>query len=167
MKTLNSKLAVLATALALCVGMAVAQDESAAQAPSHHARHGHFMGGMELGLPLHELNLTDEQKAQVKQIFQTEKPTIRPLMRQEMTAHQQMIQLVTGGAFDPGKASTIAAAESQTHILLEVEHAKIASQIYQLLTADQKAKASEMINQHLQRMQQHLQNEEHEASPSE
>jgi len=36
----------------------------------------------------------------------------------------------------------------------------MASQIYQLLSSDQKAKVSDIIAQHQQRMQQHMQNKE-------
>lgn len=165
MKFKNSKFVAIAATLALCAGMAVAQDE-AATAPRHHGMHGHFMGG-ELGLPLHELNLTDDQKAQVKQIFQTEKPTMKPLMQQEMASHQQLIQLITSGNFDQAKASAIAAQESQTHLQLEVEHAKIASQVYQLLSSDQKAKVAQMIAQHQQRMQERMQDKDESAPPSE
>jgi len=67
---------------------------------------------------------------------------------------------VTSGNFDQAKAAAIAAQESQTHVQLEVEHAKIASQIYQLLSSDQKAKVADMIAKHQQHMQQHLQNQQ-------
>ena len=166
MKLINSKFAVLAASLTLCAGMAMAQDQAATRPAREHGMHGHFMGGGELGLPLHELNLTDDQKAQVKQIFQTEKPTMKPLMQQEMLAHQQLIQLVTSGNFDQAKAAAIAAQESQTHQQLEVEHAKIASQVYQLLTADQKTKVAEMIAKHQQHMLEHLQGKDEPAPPA-
>jgi protein CpxP len=133
-----------------------------AQAGPGHMHHGMgaFMGDPGLGFALHQLNLTDDQKTQVKQIFESEKPNLKPLMQQEFQAHQQMTQLVTSGSFDPAKASTIAAQEAQTHVQLEVEHAKIASQIYQLLSSDQKAKVADMIARHQQRMEQHFQNQE-------
>lgn len=157
-KPIRSKLAILATAFVLCAGMAMAQDQAATAPAEHHAMHRHFMEmGMGLGLPLHQLNLTEDQKAQIKQIMQSEHPAIKPLMEQEMAAHQKMIQLVTSGNFDQAKASAIAAQESQTHLQIEVEHAKIASQIYQLLSSDQKAKVAEIIAQHQQRMQEHMQ----------
>jgi len=165
-KSINSKLTVIAAVLALCAGMAFAQDQTAAEQKHVHG-HGGFMGGHELGLPLHQLNLTQDQHAQIKQIFQNEKPTLKPLMQQEFQAHQQLIQLVTGGAFDQAKASAIAAQESQTHLQLEVEHAKIASQIYQLLSSDQKAKVADIIAKYQQRMQQHLKGQEQTAPPSE
>lgn len=150
------------TGLALSAGVAMAQDESApASAPQHHAMHGHFMGGgPEFGMFLHQLNLTDDQKAQVKQIFENNKTTLRPLMQQEAAAHMQMIQLITSGNFDEGKAAAYADAESQVHKKIEVAHAKIGAQIYQLLNSDQKAKVSEMITQHQQRMQERMQKQQ-------
>ena len=159
MKSIHSTLTVVAAVLTLCAGIAFAQGGGGR--PMHH-HHGE-MGGFEQ--LLHQLNLTDDQKAQVKQIFQTEKPTMKPLMQQEHAAHQQMIQLVTSGSFETAKAAAIAQQESQTHMQLEVEHAKIASQIYQLLSSDQKAKATEMIAQHEQRMQEHMQKQE-QAAPA-
>ena len=121
------------------------------------------MGGMEL--PLRQLNLTDDQKTQIKQIFQAERPSMKPLMEQEHTARMQMVQLVTSGAFEQSKAAAIAAQESQTHMQIEIAHAKIASQIYQLLSSDQKAKVTEIIAQRQQRMQQHMENKD--QSPTE
>jgi periplasmic protein CpxP/Spy len=162
MKSIKSTLAVLTAGLALCAGMAMAQDETA-PAPPPGARHGMHrpeMGGPEFGMFLHQLNLTDDQKTQVKQIFKSEKATMQPLMQQEMAAHSQLAQLITSGTFDQGKASAIVAQESQTHLQLELEHAKIANQIFQqVLTADQKTKVTQILAQHEQRMQQHLQNQ--------
>ena len=165
MKNVRSILVVAAAGLALAVGIAFAQSESG-QGMMHHGMHagmrGHMMGG-ELGMFLHQLNLTDDQKAQVKQIFQTEKPNIKPLMQQEMQSHLQLMQLITSGKFDQGAATAIATQEAQTHIQMEVEHAKIGAQIYQLLSSDQKAKVADMIAKHQQHMQERLQNKEQTA----
>src|SRR5262249_46430086 len=149
---------VVAVALALFAGFAIAEEGQGDGSQMHHGMmmHHGFMGeGM--GLPLHQLNLTDDQKTQIHQIMKNEHANIKPLMQQEFQAHQQMIQLVTSGSFDQQKAAAIAAQESQTHVALEVEHAKIASQVYALLSSDQKAKVADMIAKHQQRMQEHLQ----------
>jgi periplasmic protein CpxP/Spy len=155
----SMKLIGTAVAAVLTLGAGIALAQGAAAGPMHH-HHGD-MGGFEQ--MLHQLNLTDDQKAQVKQIFQAEKPTMKPLKQQEHAAHQQMIQLVTSGSFETAKAAAIAQQESQTHMQIEVEHAKMASQIYQLLSSDQKAKVAELITQHEQRMQQHMQKQEQVA----
>jgi len=165
----KSKIVVIASlgvlALALVAGIAFAQE---GEPEGMHAMHHEFMGGHDLGLPLHALNLTDDQRTQVKQIFQSEKANMKPLMQQEMLAHQQLIQLITSGNFDQTKAAAIATQESQTHVQLEVEHAKIASQVYQLLNSDQKAKVADMIAKHQQRMQEHMQNQggQNDAQPA-
>jgi len=158
----KSKITLIASigvvALTLVAGLAFAQGGDDA-GPMHHGMgmHHEFMGGPGLGLPLHQLNLTDDQKTQIHQIMKTEHAGIKPLMQQEFQAHQQLLQLITSGNFDQAKAAAIAAQESQTHVQLEVEHAKIASQIYQLLDSTQKAKVSDIVAKHQQMMQEHLQ----------
>ncbi len=158
MKSKTAKIALYgALAVALVAGIAFAQSEGGQM---HHGMHGEFMGGHDMGFPmhiLHELNLTDDQHTQVKQIFQNEKPNIQPLMQQEMQSHQQLMQLITSGTFDQAKATAIATQEAQTHIQMEVEHAKIGAQIYQLLSSDQKAKVADMVAKHQQMMQEHMQ----------
>jgi len=152
-----------AVALALFAGVAIAEQED--EGPHHGMMHAGFMGDHGLGLPLHELNLTDDQKTQVHQIMKTEHASMKPLMQREFQSHQQMIQLVTSGNFDQAKAAAIAAQESQTHLQLEVEHAKIASQVYALLSSDQKAKVADIISKHQQMMQEHLQKNGEEPPP--
>ena len=163
MKSVRSLLMIAVAGLALAAGIAVAQSQGGEDAPMHgsmhRGMHGHMMGGPEFQMFLHKLNLSDDQKAQVKQIFQAERPTLKPLMQQEGQAHLQMMQLVSSGNFDQAKATAIATQEAQTHIQVEVEHAKIHSQIYQLLNSEQKAKVAEMISKHQQMMQEHLQKE--------
>jgi protein CpxP len=164
-----SKYTAVLAGLALCAGMAVAQDATApAPVQRHHAMHGHFMGGgPEMGMFLHQLNLTDDQKAQIKQIFKSEKTNMKPLMQSEFTAHDQMLHLIANDKFDQAAVTKLAAQESQVHMQLEVEHAKIASQVYQLLSSEQKSKVADLITQHEQRMQQHMQNQQQAAPPSE
>ena len=145
--------------LAVIAGAAFAQQEGSA-GPMHHGMrgmHGHMMGDPGFGMMLHQLNLTDDQKAQVKKIFAAEKPNLKPLVQQQFQSHQQMMQLITGGNFDQAKATAIATQEAQTHIQMQVEHAKIASQIYQLLDSTQKTKVADIMAKHQERMQKHLQ----------
>jgi periplasmic protein CpxP/Spy len=158
--TLRSTVVLIVVVCLIGAGAAWAQAEE----PEHmHHTHGEFMGGHGLGLPLHELNLTDDQRTQIHQIFKSEHANMKPLMVKEMQSHQQLMELITSGNFDQAKATAIAAQESQTHVQLEVEHARIASQIYQLLNSEQKAKVAELMAKHQERMEQHLEN--HETSP--
>lgn len=143
--------------LALVAGIAFAEQEAGPMPHGMRGMHRGFGGDPGLAMMLHQLNLTDDQKAQVKKIFETEKPNLQPLHQQEFQAHQQMMQLITSGSFDQAKATAIATQEAQTHIQMEVEHAKIHAQIYQLLDSTQKAKVAEMMAKHQERMQQRMQ----------
>ena len=145
--------------LALIAGAAFAQQEGGGK-PLHHGFRG--MGGPMMGDPgfgrmLHELNLTDDQKAQVKKIFEAEKPNLKPLMQQQFQSHQQMMQAITSDNFNQSKVTAIATQEAQTHIQMQVEHAKIAFQIYQLLDSTQKTKVADIMAKQQERMQKHLQ----------
>lgn len=167
----TTKLAVLGVlAMALFAGVAFAQDAAPDAAPqggpqggpNHYGMkgpRGQFRGGpgMGMGFPMRGLNLTEDQHAQIKQIMQAEKGNIHPLMQQEFQARSQMMQLITSGNFDQAKATALASQEAQTHIQMQVEHAKIASQIYQLLSSDQKAKVTDMMAKHQQMMQERFQ----------
>lgn len=147
-----------ALALVLVAGIAFAEANGGGL---HHGMHRRFMGGPDMGMAmmLHHLNLTDEQHAQVKQIMQTERPNFKPLMQQEGQFHQQIMQLITSGNFDQTKANAIASQEAQVHMQIQLEHMKIASQIYGLLDSNQKSQVSDMISKHQQMMQQHMQNQ--------
>ena len=165
---MKSKIAVVAliATLALVAGIALAQEGGGGAGAKHPGMHRNFMGmgGPEFGMFMHKLNLSDDQKAQVKQIFQNEKPALKPLMQREMQARLEMMQLVASGNFDQAKAAAIANQEAQTHVAMEVEHAKIGAQIYQLLNSDQKGKVADMIAKHQQRMAQRLENQQTPSS---
>ena len=152
---LRGKISIVALAIVLTTGIAIAQP--------HGGPHGggDFFGGPMLGYLTDVLDLTDAQQAQIKQIIATRKPAMEPLFTQEHDSHQQMMQLIQSGSFDQAKAQTIANQEAQVHAQLEVLHAQMASQAFQLLTADQKAKLAQVMANHQQRMQQHMQ--EHQA----
>lgn len=149
-------------ALLLMAGFAVSQEGGMGMGARHH---GGFGGP--LGFFTKALDLTDAQQTQIKQIIANEKPTLHPLMMQEGQAHQQMMQLVTSGNFDDTKAQAIISQETQTHSQIELEHARIMSQAYQILTPDQKTKFAQLQEKHQQRMAQHMQHEQSQpATPN-
>jgi periplasmic protein CpxP/Spy len=147
----RSKMSIAALAIVLVTGFAIAQP--------HGGPHGggDFFGGGMMGFFSDYLDLTDAQQAQIKQIVAKEKPTLQPLFAQEMQSHEQMIQLIQSGTFDQAKAQAIATQEAQVHTQLEVEHARIANEAYQVLTADQKTKLAQYITKKQQRFEQHMQ----------
>ena len=104
---------------------------------------GHGRGGG-MGMALRGLDLTDDQKAKVKAIMETSKTNVEPLMQQMRDNHKSLEALTANGAFDQAKVE--AAANEQAGIMakLIVEREKAKSQVFAILTDDQKAKAAAM-----------------------
>jgi protein CpxP len=147
----RGKISMAALAVVLVTGIAVAQGHGEPH------RGGDFFGGGMFGFFTDYLDLTDAQQTQIKQIVAKEKPGLEPLFKQEMQTHQQMMQLIQSGAFDEAKAQTIATQGAQVHAQLEVQHARIANEAYQVLTPDQKTKLAQYISKREQRFEQHMQ----------
>jgi len=146
----RSMMSITALAVVLAAGIAMAQP--------HGGPHGggDFFGGGMMGFFSDYLDLTDAQQAQIKQIITKEKPALEPLFKQEMQTHEQMMQLIQSGSFDEAKAQAIATQGAQIHSQLEVQHARIANEAYQVLTADQKTKLAQYITRREQRFEQHM-----------
>lgn len=147
----------LATLAVLVAGVA-----ALAQGQMHHGGFG--AQNHMLRFLTKQLDLTEAQQAQVKDIFSTEKPTMAPLMMQKGKIHQHLMQEAISGTFDQAKVQALAAQQGQVEAAMAVEHARIASQIYNILTPDQRTKAQQLLQEHMQRMQQHMQ--EHEQAPA-
>ena len=136
-------------------------------APPPHRMHGGRFDGEMFPFFSKYLNLSEEQHAQIKQIFSTATSTLQPLWQQERQSRGALMALVTSGNFDQAKAQTIAAQESQIHAQLEVQHALLASQAYQVLTPDQKTKLNELMTRRQQRFEQRMQEKAPSAAPEE
>jgi len=144
MKPTNFRILALVGALLLGAGILLAQ-----------GMHGH--GGpnaMFNGMLSHyadALDLTSAQQDQIKAIWEKEKPTLKPLMQQMRQNHAATEALVENGPFDEAKTQALAAQHAQTAIALEVEHARMKSEMLQVLSPDQKAKYQQLEAKHQQR----------------
>lgn len=110
-------------------------------APGSHGGPGGPGGPREFGLfgPFgRELNLTDDQKTQIKNIEDSFRDNNKALFDQMRALHEQQGD-PTNGAFDEAAVRAAAEARAKVQVELEVSHAKMMSQIFNLLTAEQKA----------------------------
>jgi Spy/CpxP family protein refolding chaperone len=164
MKSIRFRLLIAAMAVLLGTAIAKAQttDEATAPPPPMHG-HGYAMHGHDhmMGFFSKALNLTDDQKAQMKTIMQKEHPAMKPLMQQQRQIDQQLRQYVEG-TYDEAKVRALAAQKSQIEVELTVAHTRIHNEMYQLLTTDQRAQLKEMKAKHEARMQSRM----HEAPPA-
>ena len=121
----------------------------------HHGRHGFMM------LPFaHQLDLTDAQRTQMKQIMSQERSTLKPLMQQLSSSRQQLQQMALSGSFDEAAARTVAQQQTQAMTELAVQHARIQSQLVAVLTSDQKTKLNQLMSERQQKMQQRMQQQQ-------
>lgn len=145
-----------AFALAAVAGMALA----AAAFPGQEGRGPHGphgpggphgpRGGSMVEHLARALDLTEAQKAQVKQIEDSLRESTKSL-------HEQLAK--SGGGpmdgfkdgFDEAAVRSAAQARAAVQVELDVAHARAASQVYALLTAEQKAKFAELRQQFEQR----------------
>ena len=100
-------------------------------------------GPMGFGPGFRELDLTDDQKAQIKQIHDSHAAEFKAVRDKSRAAHEGMQALLTAETIDESairaKSAEIAAAEADMLIL----NAKVRKESMQVLTADQLAKLKE------------------------
>ena len=137
MKSTRTKIiiAMIGAALVLAVG-------AVAQGPHHGGPDGEF--NHMLKVYTEKLDLTADQQSQMQAIWAKEKPTLQPLMQQEHQNRAAMKALTESGPFDEVKTRTLATSNAQTMIELQVAHARIKSEMMQVLTPDQKTKLQQI-----------------------
>jgi Spy/CpxP family protein refolding chaperone len=99
-------------------------------------------GGGRDGLLEHlsrEVNLTDDQKAQIKKIGDSFEESTKGLREQMRTLHESQADPLAGGAFDEAAVRAAAQARANVQVEMEVAHARMMSQVLSVLTAEQKA----------------------------
>jgi len=148
----------LVAALAVMLGSALAKSQTA-DTPPPPSMHGHEFGmeGHRMGFYAKYLNLTDDQKAQMKAVMHKERPTMKPLMLQLHQMDQQLKQYEQG-TFDEAKVQALVAQQAQTMVQMKVEEARMHNEMFQLLTPEQQSKMKEFEANREARMQQHMQN---------
>ena len=137
------------SAIALAASIAVAQTVTTNQDNGQGARpewrgrrgdhKGHGFGGMRGGEFFRGLNLTEDQKAKIKQMHESFAERNKPLREQLRAKRQELRQASEGGTFNEAlatqKLTEIAPLEAK---LMGEEH-KLHEQMLSVLTAEQKA----------------------------
>ncbi len=111
-------------------------------------KRGHGMGRM-----FRQLDLTDAQKEQMKAIRQASRENTKSLRDQMRQNRQQLDQLTESGTFDQAAVTAIAQQQGQLHAQMIVEKQRVKTQMYNVLTAEQKTKLAELKAQFKQKME--------------
>lgn len=118
---------------------------------------GHRHGGGVIAHLTRRFDLTPAQQAELKQMWQAEKPTVVPLVQQLASLNKQMAEATNGGAFDQAKVAAIANQESQLVSQLIVEKEKLTVKFYTMLTPEQRTKFDAMRQRKLSRIDEFVQ----------
>lgn len=98
-----------------------------------------------LGYVVHELNLSDEQKSQIKSMWLAERPMLAWLVQELASENKEMGSATAQGNLDESRVQAIASRQGDTIAKLLVEKERLRSKIYTLvLTSKQRSKADEL-----------------------
>lgn len=150
MKHFN-RLKIMALAATLVAGLAIhlayaqINNKQAGKAGSgwHHNRHGRG-GGM---MALRNLNLTDAQKAQMKQLRQSYHERTKPLQTELRTKMQELRQANQGGTFNEALVSQKLAETAPLRAKLMAEQFKLRQDALAVLTPEQKTQLEQQREQ--------------------
>ena len=99
-----------------------------------------------------QLNLTDAQQTQIKSIMADGKTRTKPLM-QQLRQNEQAENANINDNFDANEARAFAGKQAQIMTDLIVEKQRTKSQIYAVLTPEQRQKALQLMQERQQRRQ--------------
>jgi periplasmic protein CpxP/Spy len=162
---MNKKLFLVPVAIILAVAAGLAGTVYA-QGAGPGSGFGRRHGGWMLKHMAKKLNLTNAQQGQIKTIMQGERAKMQPLMQQLRQNEQAQNAAITG---DFNESQARAFAQKQTQIMndLIVEKQRVKSQIYAVLTPEQRQKALQLMQQREQRHQERMQKKsQQQAQPN-
>jgi Spy/CpxP family protein refolding chaperone len=103
-----------------------------------------------------KLQLSDEQRTQIKQILEDSKTRIQPLMESMKNTHNQLKNLGKDGVFNEEQVTALATQQGNTSRLLVIEKERTKAQIFAVLTAAQREQLLQMREQFENRFRQRM-----------
>ena len=137
------------SAIALAASIAFAQSTTTGQSNTEQGprterrggprgEHGHGWGGMRDGGFFRQLNLTEDQKAKIKQIRETYAERNKPLREQLRAKRQELHQASEGGTFNEALATQKLTEMASLEAKLMGEQFKLHQETLSVLTPEQK-----------------------------
>ena len=96
------------------------------------------------GLPIRELNLTEEQKTKIRTIFESAMDGGEAVREQMHELQDQRRAIVASDVFNAEAARELATREAAIAVTMNVKRMETENAIYNVLTAEQKAKLAEL-----------------------
>lgn len=141
--TLKSGLLALMTTATLLSSAAFAEPPASDAAPYHHKMHGEYRAHHDgMHKLFRGLDLTEEQRGQVKQIMQQHRDTMkqnRPSIEERQVRQAKMLDLLSADSFNESEAVALVQAKQQQRQNAAIAKLKVQHDIYQMLTPEQQA----------------------------
>lgn len=102
-----------------------------------------------------QLDLSAEQKQQVKAIMQAQKQQKQNVEQRSMM-HEQRMAIITSASFDKDAAQTLITQQQAMKQSRMLDKLAAQHQVYQLLTPEQQTKYQELVNQKMEKHQQRM-----------
>jgi protein CpxP len=147
-KSIAAGAVVLLTAAVLVTATVWARQESGDEGcgPRFGRMHRAFGGGFD-GFALRQLDLTDDQREQIRSIREQNRESARAVGQKVMAARKGLRDAAAAETIDEAAireaANVLATAEAEAAI----NHARIHAQVWKVLTPEQQAKAKELREQ--------------------
>lgn len=149
---MRNRIFVLASIVALIVGATVFALGKGDAVLGHfqHQRHlqPHTFGPEMVDHIARALNLNEGQKAQMKTLLESAHTTMAPLQQKLDEVRNQLDSATANGQFDETQVRALATQQGQLMAEQIVEHERIKSKMFGLLTPEQRVKANEMLKGH-------------------
>jgi len=95
-------------------------------------------------LPLGQLELTDAQRQQIRQLAEQHRDAMRPLVERRQTAAAAERQAMEATPLDEGRIRAAAQELAQAQADLAVEQARLRSDVFGVLTPEQQQRAEQL-----------------------
>jgi periplasmic protein CpxP/Spy len=128
-----------------------ASGSASTETVKHHGWHHHGFGFF-----IKELNLTDAQKAQVKQYFADNKQTFKSNMLNLLKAKQAVDSAIEKNPSDESTVRSLSANVASAQTEISAQHAKFDAFLQSILTSEQKQTLSALQQKRDARIQAHI-----------
>jgi len=109
-----------------------------------HGQHGATGPGKRIDRMAKKLNLTEAQQEQMQAILASERDTVKPLRHQLAVNRLNLRKAIEAEPFEEATVRALAESQNKARIELVVSRARAKSQIYALLTPEQRELAKEL-----------------------
>jgi Spy/CpxP family protein refolding chaperone len=137
----------------LAIGAALAVE---ARHYHHGGPFGEFGFGHGMARALASLDLTDEQKSQMKAILKDEEPRIEPLMDRVLSTKKDLFDAVHARTFDETGVRSASTAAARASADMAVEKARMVARIRDVLTDEQQERLETIHKEFEQRLEKRI-----------